>query len=177
MPTSFTGEKMQRMDGKGRLVIPAGFRDALRDGDPAGRSVDLTRMVVSYGDHLKGHLRIYSMESFEGVKAMIAALPTASTVKRNLSYLYLTQQETFATDREGRIILTAALRAKLGFEEGDVRILGLGDYIEVWNEAAFQASRGAEIADWLATLEPGVDPLALATEMLAAQAATAAAAP
>jgi len=154
---------MQRMDGKGRLVIPAAFRDALRDGDPAGRDCDLTRMVVHYGAHLKGHLRIYSIESFRQVEAMIDALPMGSTERRNLSYLYLTQKDVMQADKEGRIILTADLRAKLGMDEGEVRLMGLGAHIEVWNDAAFAATRGKEIDDWLAALPAGMDPLALAT--------------
>lgn len=163
MPTSFTGEKMQRMDGKGRLVIPAGFRDALRDGDPAGREVELTRMVINYGKHLNGHLRIYSIQSFKAVEALIEAQPLGSDNRRNLSYLYLTQKEVMQADKEGRIILTADLRAKLGIEEGDVRLMGLGDYIELWSDAAFAATRGQQIDAWLAALPVGMDPLALAS--------------
>jgi MraZ protein len=166
---------MQRMDGKGRLIIPAQFRDALRGGDPGSRGFDQTRMIVNYGDHLQGHIRIYSIEGFAAVDAMIKALPAASTLRRNLSYIYLTQSEPFAADKEGRIILGADLRAKLGFDEGEVRFLGLGDHIEAWNEAVFQAGKGAEVAAWLATMPAGVDPLSLAAEMLAAQAAAPAA--
>jgi MraZ protein len=164
---------MQKMDGKGRLIIPAGFREALRDGDPAGKGFDQTRMVINYGDHLKGHVRIYSIQSFAAVEAAVSAIPLTSRDKRNLTYIYLTQSEPTMADKEGRINMTAALRAKLGLDEGDVRIMGLGDYIEVWSEAAFQASRGAEIASWLSDMDPGIDPLALAVERMAAAAAPA----
>lgn len=162
--TSFTGERLQRMDGKGRLVIPAAFRDALRLGDPVCRDGESPRMVVNYGNHLTDHLRIYSMASFGSVEAMIGALSPADRNKRNLSYVYLTQREIMSPDKEGRIILTAELRAKLRLDEGDLRIMGLGDYLEIWSEATFAEARGKEIDSWLATLPPGADPLAFALQ-------------
>jgi MraZ protein len=167
--TSFKGNKTQRMDGKGRLIIPAQFREVLREGGGA-KTPEQTQLVINYGDYLPtGQLRIFSLDGFAEVDQMIRSLPAASKDRRHLNYVYMTQSEDFTADKEGRVILGAELREKLGIEEGEVRFLGVGDYVELWSERAFRSGKGPEVGTWLAGFEPGEDPLAIVAERMAAQ--------
>jgi len=161
------------MDSKGRIVVPAGFRETLRAGDPVYRADAPVRLILNFGDHLldrgpesgqpqpAGCLRIFTYDGYTDVEATIAAHPIGSTERRVLQYLYMSQREEMEVDKEGRIILGAELRRRLGLDEGEVRMLGMGDYLELWSEARFAARMGAEVEDVLLNLPAGMDPLSL----------------
>ncbi|MDG1769388.1 MAG: MraZ N-terminal domain containing protein, partial [Yoonia sp.] len=56
MVLSFTGEHIQKVDGKGRMSIPADFRRVLESQDPDWTDGLNPRMYLLYGDHLKKEL-------------------------------------------------------------------------------------------------------------------------
>jgi DNA-binding transcriptional regulator/RsmH inhibitor MraZ len=73
----------------------------------------------------------------------------------------MTQREEMEIDKEGRIILGADLRRMLGLDEGEVKLLGMSDYLELWALDRFETGVGADVEDFLDNLAPGEDPLAL----------------
>ena len=57
MVLSFTGEHTQKVDGKGRMSIPADFRRVLESQDPDWTDGLTPRMYLLYGEHLKKELQ------------------------------------------------------------------------------------------------------------------------
>ena len=63
MVLSFTGEHTQKVDGKGRMSIPADFRRVLESQDPDWTDGLNPRMYLLYGDHLKKELHLHSQRA------------------------------------------------------------------------------------------------------------------
>ena len=123
-----------------------------------------TRLVLSYGDHLDSHLRIYALNGWEIVKAKVMGMKAGSQARLLNEYVYLTQNTDLETDREGRIVLPQRFREKLQLDEGDLQLLGSGDYIELWKPEQFLEMKGNRIKAQLASFGPGFDPISLADD-------------
>jgi MraZ protein len=158
---SFTGEFPQRLDGKGRVSIPSQIRRVMDAGDPDRPDGTLPRFTLAYGAHLKNNLRLYTMAEFDKVKARIQARQDGSDDMRKLTYVYLTQTAEIELDKDGRIVLPARQREKLGIDEGDVIFMGFGTYCELWRADTFAATKGKDIEDWLTSAGPDFDPISL----------------
>jgi MraZ protein len=160
----FTGEQTQKIDGKGRLLIPSEYRRLFDAADKSRPEGSNSRFILSYGDHLKGHLRLYSLEGWDIAKAMVATVKPGTPQRNALNYTYLTQNTMMETDKEGRVVLPARHRQKIGLDEGEVSIQGSGDFLEIWNTATFEDKKGKSIRDFLATMPEGFDPISFATD-------------
>ncbi|SMY07705.1 cell division protein MraZ [Flavimaricola marinus] len=160
MLPSFTGEYPQKVDGKGRMSIPADFRGVLESRDPKWTSGLAPRLVLQYADTLKDHLRVYAIDEIERIRAGIERLPSGIN-KRGLAHLYMAQTVTMEVDKDGRIVLPIRLRQKLGLEEGEVTFLGYGSYFEIWRTETFSGTKAMEIGNWIEAMDPDFDPLSL----------------
>ncbi len=157
----FTGEYPQKIDGKGRMSIPADFRRVLEAGDPDWTEGLQPRLYLQFGDHLKDNLRVYTVEEFDRIAASIARMPAGSPQKKFVSRLYLGQSMKLDVDKDGRVVMPIRQRRKLGLEEGEVFFSGAGDHFEIWKADTFDATVGQEVQDWLADQPEGFDPLSL----------------
>lgn len=157
----FTGEYPQKIDGKGRMSIPADFRRVLEAGDPDWTEGLSPKLYLQFGDHLKDNLRVYSVEEFDRISAQIRAMPAGSKQRQMVSRLYLGQSMKLEIDRDGRIVMPIRQRRKLGLEQGEVLFMGLGDYFEIWKADTFETTVGQEVTDWLEEQPEGFDPLSL----------------
>ena len=158
---AFTGEYPQKIDGKGRMSIPADFRRVLEAGDPEWTEGLNPRLYLQFGDHLKDNLRVYSVKEFGRIYDHIHAMPSGTKQKAMVSHLYLVQSMKLEIDRDGRIVMPIRQRRKLGLEQGEVLFMGLGDYFEIWKADTFESTVGQDVADWLAEQPEGFDPLSL----------------
>ncbi len=164
MGLSFRGEFDQKVDGKGRMSIPADFRRVLEAGDPDYPEKNpLARLVVLYGPHLKNCLHAYTIEDMADIEAAIRALPRGSERRKRASKMILGKSWETEVDRDGRIVLPKARREQIGLE-GSATMAAMGDHFEIWNTATYQAEEGAEIEDYLANMPEGFDPLSLLDE-------------
>lgn len=164
MLPSFTGEYPQKVDGKGRMSIPADFRAVLEARDPKWQTGTNPRLVLQYSDNLKDHLRVYTVERIEEIRARIERAPEGPN-KRGLQFLYFTQTVTLEVDKDGRIVLPIRHRQKLGLTEGEVTYLGYGSYFEIWKSETYSGTKAQEIGGWLDALPVDVDPLALIDDL------------
>lgn len=121
------GSYPAKIDSKGRLKIPNGFR-SLVDGQH-GLSVYLTSLS---GDSV----RIYPMPVWRALEERLAKMP--STHPARLKYLdrvsYFGQVSEL--DQQGRVLIPSRLRDAAGMA-GDVDVLGQVEYLEVWNHERF----------------------------------------
>ena len=161
MVLSFTGEHTQKVDGKGRMSIPADFRRVLEAGDPEWTAGLNPRMYLLYGDHLKNQLHGYSVDEFNTVVAQINALKRGSAAKDKLSRLIIGQSIMLDVDKDGRTVMPIKQRQKLGLTDGELKFSGLGDHFEIWKAETFASEVADDMADWLDGQEDGFDPLIL----------------
>ena len=126
------------MDKKGRVFIPAKFREELGETFYICRS--MSRDCC---------LSVYSKEEWQRLREQLRDLPTAKSlpVKR---FIFGSAVNT-GCDGTGRVVIPADLRefAKL---EKDVTFVGMEDHAEIWDAEAFQAQQAAVSSDEIAAL-------------------------
>ena len=122
------GNSLAKVDEKGRLKVPAGFRAAI---DPKyGNEFFVTS--------LRGEsVRIYPMEVYAELEERLIRASTVEPLVSKLrnSLNYFGQGTTM--DQQGRILIHPLLRTKAGIN-GEVAVLGQQNYLEVWNRAMFE---------------------------------------
>jgi len=157
---SFRGEFNQKVDGKGRMSIPADFRAVLTDGDPRCPEAPNPRMVVLHGPHLKNCLQAYTIDAMAQIEEGIRKLPRGSIKRKQASRMLLGKSWDTEVDKDGRIVLPQRLRQQIGLE-GEAVMVAMGEYFEIWNAATYEAIENAETDAWLAELPDDFDPLSL----------------
>jgi MraZ protein len=157
---SFRGEFNQKVDGKGRMSIPADFRVVLTDGDPSCPETPLPRMVVLHGKHLKNCLHAYTIEAMEEIEAGIKALPRGSEARKRASRMILGKSWDTEVDKDGRIVLPQRLRQQIGLT-GEATMAAMGDYFEIWNAETYAETEAAEAVAMDAEFDGDFDPLTL----------------
>jgi len=157
---SFRGEFNQKVDGKGRMSIPADFRAVLGGGDPRCPENPLPRMVVLHGPHLKNCLHAYTIEAMEEIEAGIKALPRGSDARKRASRMILGKSWDTEVDKDGRIVLPQRLRQQIGLT-GEATMAAMGDYFEIWNSETYAEVEAAEVAAMEEEFDGDFDPLSL----------------
>ncbi|MFD1157422.1 division/cell wall cluster transcriptional repressor MraZ [Roseovarius aestuarii] len=160
MVLSFRGEFNQKVDGKGRMSIPADFRAVLADGDPRCPDHPLPRLVVLHGPHLKNCLHAYTIEDMAEIEAGIRRLKRGSPERKRASRLILGKSWETEIDKDGRIVLPQRLRQQIGLE-GEATMAAMGDYFEIWNSKTFEATEAPDTDEWLEEQDDDYDPLTL----------------
>jgi len=156
---SFRGEFNQKVDGKGRMSIPADFRRVLESGDPEyPESRSNPRMVVLYGPHLKNCLHAYTIEDMAEIEAGIRALPRGSVKRKQASRMILGKSWETEVDRDGRIVLPKNRREQIDLQ-ADATMIAMGDYFEIWNATTYHAEETSETEEYLSEQPDDFDPL------------------
>ena len=119
----FIGEYNHNLDDKGRLAIPAKFRNILKKG-----------AVVTKG--LDNCLFLYSKEKFEEMAKKFSALPISQAKARAFSRHMLAGAMDLEFDNQGRITLPEYLR-RFSTLKKKVIVAGLYDHLEIWDEGAW----------------------------------------
>ncbi len=141
MARSFRGESTHRVDGKGRVSIPASFRRVLEEGDPDWKEGLPPQLVIVYGWVKKKKCFLcYSIEGMEKIDRKIAAMPRFSKTREAFHRIFHTQSVVAAVDDTGRIVLGQRLRELIGVTS-EVVFAGMGDSFEIWENDAYQADQ------------------------------------
>jgi len=120
----FKGTYRHRIDGKGRLPIPAAFRRALgEDG----------YVVVT---QLDSCLAVYPPAEWARLEGQLAALPAFSKAVKALTRLVASRAADCEIDGQGRILLPPALRAAIALAR-DAVVIGVLNRFEVWTPEAW----------------------------------------
>lgn len=160
MALSFRGEFNQKVDGKGRMSIPADFRRVLESGDPRYPENPNPRVVILYGPHLKNCLHAYTIEAMAEIEKSIEALPRGSAKRKQLSRMILSKSWETEIDKDGRIVLPIARRQQIDLDTEAV-FVAMGDYFEIWNAETYADVEQAEADAWLSEMPDDFDPLSL----------------
>ncbi len=120
------GNYPAKVDGKGRLKIPAAFLETLRE---YGSQFYVTSENGNY-------VRIYPMKIWSEIEERLARLSSHNRTKQK----FLTRANYFGQvveiDRQGRVLIPPILR-EAALMKGDVDVLGNLNYLEVWNHSRF----------------------------------------
>ncbi len=121
----FLGTHAPRLDDKGRLILPAKFRDQLAKG-----------VVVTRGQ--ERCLYLFGVEEFERIAEQLRQAPVTSKQARDYLRVFLSGASDEVPDRQGRITVPATLRTYAGLER-DCAVIGAGQRVEIWDAAAWEA--------------------------------------
>ncbi|RLC38060.1 cell division/cell wall cluster transcriptional repressor MraZ [Candidatus Falkowbacteria bacterium] len=119
----FIGEYKHNLDNKGRLAVPAKFRNMLKDGAVVTRGLD-------------NCLFLYSKQQWKKIAQKFASLPISQSKARAFSRLMLAGAMEVGFDSQGRIILPGYLREFAGLKKKTI-IAGLYDRLEIWDEISW----------------------------------------
>jgi MraZ protein len=119
----FLGTHSPRLDEKGRLILPAKFREQLEAG-----------VVVTRGQ--ERCLYVFPAAEFERLAEQLRQAPVTSKQARDYLRVFLSGASDEVPDKQGRITLPANLRTYAGLDR-DVAVIGAGQRVEIWDSAAW----------------------------------------
>ena len=126
----FTGSVEHSLDDKGRLVVPARFRERLGAG-----------FFVTIGEP-DPCLALYPSTAWAEICARLEAAPVKDARYRAFVRHLFAHTEELSCDNQGRLVLPAALRGWATIEK-DVMSIGALTHVEVWSSERYQQTRGA----------------------------------
>jgi MraZ protein len=159
----FRGEFHQKVDGKGRVSIPADFRRVLESGDPQWSEGKSPEFVIVYGDHRRSFLECFTMEAAAEVDEKIARLPRGSMDRRMLERMFNGLSLKTSIDETGRIVLPQKLRTKIDLGE-EAYFIATGDTFQMWKPETYEAEEQSRTEAWLDQFPDDFDPLTLLDE-------------
>lgn len=116
----FLGRYRHNIDEKGRLTIPARFRDVLAaEGAFVLQGFDNNLMVLT-------------QPAFEAISRRVSQMSLTDPSARLLKRLIFSTADRVEVDRAGRILIPQFLRQSAGLD-GDAFVVGVGDYFEIWS--------------------------------------------
>ncbi|MCH8104507.1 MAG: division/cell wall cluster transcriptional repressor MraZ [Proteobacteria bacterium] len=145
----FRGVSNLSLDAKGRIVLPARYRERLVE-------ICDSQLVITI-DTEQPCLLIYPLNEWESIEEKIESLPSFNPVARRIQRLLIGHATDVEVDNNGRMLLSNPLReyAQLGKK---VVLIGQGKKFELWDEVVW----GQRMEEWLADKTGGDLPEALA---------------
>lgn len=122
---AFSGSYDHSLDGKGRVIIPVAFREAL--GENFTITVNPTRTAIA----------IYPLNVWNEELERLSHINPMD--KRGAQYVRYLMSVSFSgnnIDAQGRVLVPAKLRAKMGLAR-DIVFVGMNEYIEIWDADAY----------------------------------------
>jgi MraZ protein len=145
----FRGVYNLSLDAKGRIVLPARYRERLAE-------ICNSQLVITI-DTDQPCLLIYPLNEWELIEEKIEALPSFNPTTRRIQRLLIGHATDVEVDNNGRTLLSNPLReyAQLGRK---VVLIGQGKKFELWDEALWAQRMG----EWLGDKSDAEMPEALA---------------
>ena len=142
----FMGEYNHTVDPKGRLIVPAKFREQLGD-----------EFVVTKG--LDGCLFVYTKEEWHNIEEKFRGISMTSKDARKFSRFFFAGAAALELDKQGRILLPANLREYAGIDK-EVVSVGVFSRVEIWSKERYLENNDFddmdEIAEHMAELGIGI---------------------
>lgn len=133
----FMGEYSHNVDAKGRLIVPAKFREQLGD-----------QFVVTKG--VDGCLYVYSQEEWKRIEEKFREVNLTTKDARKFMRFFFAGAAMCEVDKQGRILIPSVLREFAGLEK-DVLLAGMLDHIEIWNEERWKENADFGDMDMIAS--------------------------
>ncbi len=121
----FLGRFSHNLDSKGRIAVPARFREALAEGVVLTRGIDRC-------------LALYPMAAWRPLAERVSALPLSDPNARHFRRMVFAEAVDLELDSQGRILVPPELRRYAGLER-EVIVVGVNTSIEIWSPGQWQA--------------------------------------
>lgn len=121
----FFGTYTPKLDDKGRLFLPAKFRDELAEG-----------LVVTRGQ--ERCLTVWSMADFQRLTDRLREAPVTNKGTRDYVRMLFAAASQEMPDKQGRIGIPATLREYASLKK-DVMVIGAMNRVEIWDPQSWQA--------------------------------------
>jgi MraZ protein len=151
--TRFQGTNVCKVDGKGRVSLPAKFRRALAAADASCGPGDAPRLYVAYGNPNSEFVECLSGDAFDALDQRIQAMPDGEAEREVLEILYYSLCDDVQVDDNGRFVLPGTAREKLDLD-GEAVFQGKGTKFHILKPADSEASKD-KLAAMLAKLGEG----------------------
>lgn len=129
----FRGASVLNLDAKGRMAMPAKYRDQLMVSCGGRLVITVDRDCC---------LLLYPLPAWEEIESQLTRLPGLDQHVRRLLRNLMGSSEELELDAQGRIRLPTALRQFANLEKR-VALVGLGRKFELWNEETWVEQRDA----------------------------------
>jgi MraZ protein len=120
----FLGTHTPRLDEKGRLFLPAKYRDELATG-----------LVLTKGQ--ERCLYVFPLPEFERITEALRTAPVTAKAVRDYSRVFFASASDEVPDRQGRVTIPAALRDYAGLQR-DCVVVGANTRLEIWDAQAWE---------------------------------------
>lgn len=120
----FLGTHRPRLDDKGRLFLPAKYREELEGG-----------LVITKGQ--ERCLYVFPIEEFGRITDALRTAPVTAKAVRDYSRVFFASASDEIADRQGRITIPPALRDYAGLTR-DCVVVGANTRLEIWDVAAWE---------------------------------------
>jgi MraZ protein len=121
----FLGTHLPRLDDKGRLFLPAKYRDELAGG-----------LVITKGQDRC--LYVFPPEEFTRITESLRTAPVTAKAVRDYTRVLFASASDEMPDKQGRITIPPTLRAYAGLER-DCAVVGMNTRLEIWDAVAWQS--------------------------------------
>ena len=122
----FRGRYLHTVDPKGRVSIPARFREALGESG---------RLVVVPNEHC---LEVHPLEEWQRIEAKVREQSIFNPDVKKIGRLFISKGKDVDLDAQGRILIPPDLRAESGLVR-DVTLVGGGlTHFEIWDRRRFE---------------------------------------
>ena len=141
----FFGTYTPKLDDKGRLFLPAKFRDELAEG-----------LVVTRGQ--ERCLYVWSMEEFQKLTERLREVPVTNKAARDYVRMFFAGASDETPDKQGRVTIPPMLREYASLSK-DCIVIGAMNRIEIWDSASWQTYSDEQeqaFADLSEDLFPGL---------------------
>ncbi len=133
----FMGEYNNTLDEKGRLIIPAKFREGLGD-----------EFVITRG--MDGCLFVFDKAEWERINEKLHEGPVMTDKDaRRFARFFIGGAVITETNKSGRVLIPAHLREYAGIRKEAV-LIGVGPRIEIWSRESFEGSATFDDMDEIA---------------------------
>ncbi|MGP0221623.1 MULTISPECIES: division/cell wall cluster transcriptional repressor MraZ [unclassified Paenarthrobacter] len=119
----FLGTHSPRLDEKGRIILPAKFREELAEG-----------LVLTRGQ--ERCIYVFSQREFERIHESMREAPLSSKQARDYIRVFLSGASDEVPDKQGRVTIPPALRAYAGLDR-ELAVIGAGTRAEIWDAQAW----------------------------------------
>jgi MraZ protein len=149
----FQGATALSLDAKGRISIPARYRDELL---AAGQG----RLVLTAHPH--GCLLLFPLPAWEPLRDQILKTPSFNAQSQPLKRVLVGNAREETLDAAGRLLVAPELRDTAQLEK-TVWLVGLGSHFEIWSDAGWKRQNGlaADAMQSAAAAPPGFEDIAL----------------
>jgi len=130
------GEYSHSIDPKGRLIVPAKYREALG-----------LEFVVTKG--LDGCLFVYPKREWESIEEKFRQVPLTTKDARKFSRFFFAGAAMVELDKQGRVLLPSVLREYAGLDK-DVVLVGVLNRVEIWSKDRWEDAGSYDDMDEIA---------------------------